>query len=367
MNLTAKSLRRRVGHPRRHRRDREPTAVSRGPLKALHDSLRSSRVPATVQTRRRSRDSTQTLRRPVIDARAPPSRRGAAASRRAAASAAPAADDQYAALAQAERPVADAARGEQASFWRRSQSHGRRRAEPAPRLPPAGGRGRARTSQRVAAPPRITAFEARRISRRARNVTFRRIAATRRPRTRRRGVLHPARGRAHAQDDRARRVPRRRGPGRRRVSATCSRAALAAARRAGPKLHWCLEFHCAQRGAGVLLESGLTSGRSPRRQRGPASLGLVFERSHTLGEMDGMLWFGEDADLRDGAAADLGDVAYEECRGRVGISRRPRRHADRPRSRRCRGCLADSLWSRRRRGDDTDRPRSRRRRGCLAD
>ena len=44
-------------------------------------------------------------------------------------------------------------------------------------------------------------------------------------------------------------------------------------------------------------------------QREAASLGLVFERSHIEGEMDGMLWFDEDRDLS--GRCDLDEVAYE--------------------------------------------------------
>ena len=44
-------------------------------------------------------------------------------------------------------------------------------------------------------------------------------------------------------------------------------------------------------------------------QREAASLGLVFERSHVEGEMDGMLWFDEGRDLS--GRCDLGEIAYE--------------------------------------------------------
>ena len=44
-------------------------------------------------------------------------------------------------------------------------------------------------------------------------------------------------------------------------------------------------------------------------QREAASLGLVFERSHVEGEMDGMLWFDEKRDLS--GRCDLGEIAYE--------------------------------------------------------
>ena len=44
-------------------------------------------------------------------------------------------------------------------------------------------------------------------------------------------------------------------------------------------------------------------------QREAASLGLVFERSHVEGEMDGMLWFDEDRDLS--GRCDLDEIAYE--------------------------------------------------------
>lgn len=46
-------------------------------------------------------------------------------------------------------------------------------------------------------------------------------------------------------------------------------------------------------------------------QRDADSLGLVFERSHVAGEMDGMLWFDKGDDLKDGALCDLERVAYE--------------------------------------------------------
>jgi len=44
-------------------------------------------------------------------------------------------------------------------------------------------------------------------------------------------------------------------------------------------------------------------------QREAASLGLVFERSHVEGEMDGMLWFDEGRDLS--GRCDLDEIAYE--------------------------------------------------------
>ncbi len=44
-------------------------------------------------------------------------------------------------------------------------------------------------------------------------------------------------------------------------------------------------------------------------QREAASLGLVFERSHIEGEMDGMLWFDADRDLS--GRCDLDEIAYE--------------------------------------------------------
>ena len=44
-------------------------------------------------------------------------------------------------------------------------------------------------------------------------------------------------------------------------------------------------------------------------QREAASLGLVFERSHVEGEMDGMLWFDEARDLS--GRCDLDEIAYE--------------------------------------------------------
>ena len=50
---------------------------------------------------------------------------------------------------------------------------------------------------------------------------------------------------------------------------------------------------------------------SPQRSAG--SIGLVFERSHTPDEMDGMVWFSEATNRDDGASADLlNTIDYEE-------------------------------------------------------
>ena len=61
------------------------------------------------------------------------------------------------------------------------------------------------------------------------------------------------------------------------------------------------KFRDVRVGAG---EAFLLPSRVPHSpQRSAHSIGLVFERSHTAEEMDGMLWFGEDADRSDGSAA----------------------------------------------------------------
>ncbi|KAJ8601776.1 hypothetical protein CTAYLR_006833 [Chrysophaeum taylorii] len=61
-------------------------------------------------------------------------------------------------------------------------------------------------------------------------------------------------------------------------------------------------------GEAFLLPSHLP--HSPQREAG--SIGLVFERSHTDDEMDGMMWFGKGVDRSHGRPASLADVAYEE-------------------------------------------------------